>query len=108
MNVIFKEAALEELYLKGDTKDRKYRILCRNKKLVEGYRRAVQLLKDVRIVNDLKIFSILHYEKLKYRKEPMSSVRILNGSIERLLFTETKDGIEVELIEIDSTHYGNK
>ena len=101
MNVIFKEAALEELYLKGDTKDRKYRILCRNKKLVE-------LLKDVRIVNDLKIFSILHYEKLKYRKEPMSSVRILNGSIERLLFTETKDGIEVELIEIDSTHYGNK
>jgi hypothetical protein len=28
--------------------------------------------------------------------------------VERLLFKETKDGIEVELIEIDSTHYGNK
>jgi hypothetical protein len=23
-------------------------------------------------------------------------------------FTETEDGIEIELIEIDSTHYGNK
>ena len=28
--------------------------------------------------------------------------------VERLLFRETDDGIEVELIEIDSTHYGNK
>lgn len=28
--------------------------------------------------------------------------------VHRLLFTETEDGIEVELIEIDDTHYGNK
>lgn len=41
-------------------------------------------------------------------KEPLSSVRIVNGMVERLLFTEIEDGIEVELIEIDSTHYGNK
>ena len=34
--------------------------------------------------------------------------RIVNGKVERLLFTETEDGVEVELIEIDSTHYGNK
>jgi len=32
----------------------------------------------------------------------------VNGLVERLLFSETDDGIEVELIEIDSTHYGNK
>ena len=47
-------------------------------------------------------------EKLKYMKEPLSSVRLVNGMVERLLFTETEDGIEVELLEIDSTHYGNK
>jgi hypothetical protein len=41
-------------------------------------------------------------------KEPLSSVRIVNGMVERLLFTEIENGIEVELIEIDSTHYGNK
>lgn len=57
---------------------------------------------------DLRLFSFLHYEKLKYQVEPRSSVRIVNGMVERLLFTETDDGIEVELIEIDSTHYGNK
>lgn len=50
--------------------------------------------------------SFLHYEKLA--NDPRSSIRIVNGMVERLLFTETEDGVEVELIEIDSTHYGNK
>ncbi len=51
----------------------------------------------------------LHYEKLRHQKDkPISSVRLVNGLVERLLFSETDDGIEVELIEIDSTHYGNK
>lgn len=39
---------------------------------------------------------------------PESSVRIDNGRVERLLFTEHEYGIEVRLIEIDSSHYGNK
>jgi hypothetical protein len=64
---------------------------------------------DVDSTEDLRYFSSLHYEKLKYqRDEPKSSVRLVNGMVERLLFVETDDGIEVELIEIDSTHYGNK
>lgn len=63
---------------------------------------------DVESTDELKLFSFLHYEKLKHQVEPRSSVRIVNGMVERLLFTETDDGIEVELIEIDSTHYGNK
>ena len=64
---------------------------------------------DVESTDDLKTFSFLHYEKLRYqRDEPKSSVRLVNGMVERLLFVETDDGIEVELIEIDSTHYGNK
>ena len=51
----------------------------------------------------------LHYEKLRHQEDkPISSVRLVNGLVERLLFSETDDGIEVELIEIDSTHYGNK
>lgn len=51
----------------------------------------------------IKRFSFLHYEKLKYQVEQRNSVRIIIGMAERLLFTETDDGIEVELIEIDST-----
>ena len=61
---------------------------------------------DVESTAELKVYSFLHYEQLK--KDPRSSVRLVNGLVERLLFTETDDGIEVELIEIDSTHYGNK
>ena len=108
MNIIFKDEALSELYTNGKTNDRKYKKLCRNKKLVEGYQRVVSIMYDVDSTDDLKLFSSLHYEKLKYQKDSMSSVRLVNGMVERLLFTETEDGIEVELLEIDSTHYGNK
>lgn len=108
MKIIFKDEALSELYENGRTEDRKYKKMCRNKKLVEGYQRAVSIMYDVDSTEDLKPFSFLHYEKLKYQKEPLSSVRLVNGMVERLLFTETEDGIEVELLEIESTHYGNK
>lgn len=107
--IIFKEEALEELYRTGKTKDRKYKYLCRNKKLIEGYQRAVSVMYAVETTNDLRDFTFLHYEKLKHQgSNPRSSVRLVNGMVERLIFTETEDGIEVQLIEIDSTHYGNK
>ncbi len=106
MNVIFLDKALEELYLEGNTRDRKYKKLCKNKKLVDGFIQTVKIMKKVEKTGDLKTYSFLHYEKLK--KDKRSSIRIKNGSIERLLFYETKNGIEVELIEIDDTHYGNK
>ncbi len=73
---------------------------------MDNYIGVVDLMTTVTQVEDLKQYSYLHYEKLKYRSE--SSVRIENGRVERLLFTEHKDGIEVGLIEINSTHYGNK
>ena len=109
MEIKFKDAALSELYEKGKTNDKKYKHICKNKKLIDGYVRAVGTMYNVDNTEELKSFSFLHYEKLKYQKdEPKSSVRLVNGMVERLIFTETEDGIEVELIEIDSTHYGNK
>lgn len=109
MKIVFRDEALSELYQTRKTKSRKYKQLCKNKKLVDGYIRAVGIMFDVDTTEELKEFSFLHYEKLKYqRDEQKSSVRLVNGMVERLLFTETNEGIEVELIEIDSTHYGNK
>lgn len=96
------------MYKEGRTEDRKYKKICRNVRLIEGYQRAVSIMYDIESTEELKYFSFLHYEKLKYQKEPKSSVRLVNGMVERLLFTETDNGIEVELLEIDSTHYGNK
>ena len=106
MKITFSDEALSELYETGKTTSRKYKQLCKSKKLVDGYIRAVNVMKDVPSTKDLHLFSFLHYEKLTH--DPRSSVRIVNGMVERLLFYETDDGIEVELIEIDSTHYGNK
>ena len=64
---------------------------------------------SVESTDELHQYSFLHYEKLRHQAEAnRSSVRLVNGMIERLIFTEIDDGIEVELIEIDSTHYGNK
>lgn len=109
MKVFFADDALRELYEFGKTKDKKYKSICKSKKLVEGYQRAVSIMYDVESTENLKPFSFLHYEKLKYQGDsPKSSLRLANGMVERLIFTETEDGIEVELIEIDSTHYGNK
>lgn len=106
MNVIFSDNALKELYETGKTKDSKYKKLCRDRRFIKDYIEVVDLMFAIDKVDDLKTYSFLHYEKLKYR--PESSVRIDNGRIERLIFTEHDDGIEVQLIEIDSTHYGNK
>lgn len=106
MEVHFKDEALRELYLTGKTKDRKYVKVCRNKKLADGFRKAVDIMRDVDVAAELKYYSFLHYEQLRYNGT--SSVRIVNGMVERLIFTETSNGLEVELIEIDSTHYGSR
>lgn len=106
MKITFKDEALSELYETGKTKDRKYKQLCKNKKLVDGYIRAVSIMYRTETTRELNEYSFLHYERLTH--DPRSSIRIVNGKVERLLFTETEDGVEVELIEIDSTHYGNK
>lgn len=109
MKVFFKDEALSELFQTGKTSDRRYRQLCKNKKLISGYIRAVKVMYDVDSTATLRLFSFLHYEKLKYDEyRGKSSVRLVNGMVERLIFSESDDGIEVELIEIDSSHYGNK
>ena len=59
MKITFKDEALSELYETGKTKDRKYKQLCKNKKLVDGYIRAVSIMyrtettRELRDVNQL-------------------------------------------------------
>lgn len=106
MNVIFIDDALQELYETGKTKDSKYKKLCRDRRFIEAYIDVIALFEITGNVSDLRQFSYLHYEQLKHR--PESSVRIMNNRVERLLFTEHEEGVEVRLIEINSTHYGKK
>ena len=41
-------------------------------------------------------------------KQLLSSVRIMNNRVERLLFRELENGICITIIELNTTHYGNK
>ena len=44
----------------------------------------------------------------RYLFSGLSSVRLDNRYVHRLLFEEKEDKITLKLIEIDDTHYGNK
>ena len=52
--------------------------------------------------------NVLMNEDLKYQLTGYSSVRLSNRFVHRLIFRETPDGLEIQLIDIDDTHYGNK
>lgn len=77
MKITFKDEALSELYETGKTKDRKYKQLCKNKKLVDGYIRAVSIMYRTETTRELHEYSFLHYERLAH--DPRSSIRIVNG-----------------------------
>lgn len=103
---VFFTKDLEELYTTG--RNRKYSAVARNRVLFNGYVRAVQTMILVGKVDELKGYSFLHYEQLRHELSAYSSVRLSNAYIHRLIFRETEEGLTIELIEIDNTHYGNK
>ena len=107
MNVVILDQDLEELI--HTKKNRRYRKIERSKDLYRGLIKAINALKTARHVSLLPEISFLHYEKLKHGDyKGKSSVRIANGAVERLIFTENENGIEIYIIELDDTHYGNK
>jgi len=99
-------ADLVELYQTG--KSKKYRDVERSPELYGGFVRAVQIMNKAENTSVFQGYSFLHYEKLKHNYSGVSSVRLSNRFVHRLLFTELDDGIEIQLITIDDTHYGNK
>jgi len=57
--------------------------------------------------SDLRPISFLHYEQLT-GTNGMSSIRVVNGMVERILFREFDGGIRITVLSLDDTHYGNK
>ena len=97
---------LLELYSTGRSK--RYKDVARNPVLYGGFVRAVDAMFSVQSIDELRNISVLHYERLGYNLSGYSSVRLSNSYVHRLLFTESEDGLKVELIQIDNTHYGKK
>lgn len=104
--IIVTDGDLKELLTTG--KNRRYKFIVQNKTLYNGLMQAVGIMKNAQTVEELKQFSFLHYEKLKYEYSGLSSLRLSNRFVHRLIFEECEDTITLKLIEIDDTHYGNK
>ena len=104
--IVQMDSDLFDLYRTGVSA--RYRDVSRNAVLRDGFKRAIDLMKVVVSVEELRGFSYLHYEKLKHQYSGLSSVRLSNRFVHRLIFEEIDGGINVKLIEIDDTHYGNK
>ena len=106
MNVQFEDENLKELVETG--KNKKYKKFAKVKPLMQGLAKVYKTLALISNVADLGQFSYLKYEKMKNEYSGCSSVRIANGYVERLIFTEHEGGITIKLIKLDDSHYGNK
>lgn len=83
MIVTFVEPYLQELYVTGQSSDKKHRF---QPQIVSKYVKVVNLMKQVENVLGLAKYGSLHYEKLHGDKEGISSVRV--NSQYRIEFTE--------------------
>ena len=108
MVIEFEDKGLQELYETGKTTDRRYKKLAKDKAFVDDFIDVINIMYDVDCTSKLSDFSFLKYEKLKYNLSSLSSVRIVNNRVERLIFTEHEGGILVKLLEINQEHYGKK
>ena len=105
MKVNISDKDLDELIRTG--KNNKYKRYSRDRRFMEGLARVYKVMLNVADTDGLKPYSFLHYEKLANNVN-LSSVRVLNGRVERLLFRELDDGVEIIIIELNNDHYGNK
>ncbi len=105
MKVNISDKDLDELIRTG--RNNKYKKYSKDRKFMEGLARVYKVMLTVADTNGLKPYSFLRYEKLANNLN-ISSVRVLNGRVERLLFRELEDGIEIIIIELNNDHYGNK
>lgn len=104
MEIKFEKKYLEELYLNGKTSDKKHRF---QPQIIAKYRKTIDLLESLTVVEDLYRYHSLHYEVLVGDKAGMESVRVNDKY--RIEFKTTKVVSEIvvtlcNIIEL-SNHY---
>ena len=73
MEITFDKRYLKELYETGKTGDKKHRF---QPQTVRKYRKTIDLLESVSVVEDLFRYNSLHYEVLRGDKSGLESVRV--------------------------------
>lgn len=104
MEIKFEKKYLEELYLNGKTSDKKHRF---QPQIIAKYRKTIDLLESLTVVEDLYRYHSLHYEVLVGDKAGMESVQVNDQY--RIEFKTTKVVSEIvvtlcNIIEL-SNHY---
>jgi plasmid maintenance system killer protein len=101
ITIIFEDLDLQELIETG--KNRKYKVYARDPRFMQRLVTAYNTMRSVDHTSELSNYSFLHYEKLKYNG--LSSVRVIQNRVERLIFRETDRGLVITLLELNNTHY---
>jgi len=104
MEIEFDKKYLEELFYTGSASDKKYRF---QPQIVKKYRKTIDILESVTVVEDLFRYSGLRYKVLHGDKEGLESVRVNDQY--RIEFKTTKVVSEMVLticniVEL-SNHY---
>jgi plasmid maintenance system killer protein len=105
MEIVFEDTDLEELITTG--RNSKYKKYTRNAKFMTALATAYNYLRIVDVTSDLRAISFLHYEQLA-GTNGLSSIRVVNGMVERIIFREFDGGISITVLSLDDTHYGKK
>lgn len=105
MRIDFADDDLKELIITG--KNKKYKKYAQNEKFMQGLATVYMTMASVSCTKELRAYSFLHYEQLR-GTNGLSSVRVLNRMVERIIFREYEDGIRIEFLELNTNHYGNK
>ena len=105
MQITFEDTDLEELITTG--RNSKYKKYTRNAKFMQALAVAYNYMRTADCTNDLRKISFLHYEQLA-GTNGLSSIRVVNGMVERILFREFEGGIQITVLCLDDTHYGKK
>lgn len=108
MDIVFEDKSLQEIYEYGETKDRKYVKYARDKRFVSKLVRQIDSIRAAASYDVLEKIAPLHYERLRHDYSGLSSFRVGNEYVERVLCKEHKEYLELTIIKLDDTHYGNK
>lgn len=90
MIVTFNEIYLKNLYVNGDSGDKKHRF---QPTIVTRYQRYIKLMESVTNIISLAKYNSLNYEVLQGDKKGMSSIRVNNQYRIEFTVTEMKEPV---------------
>lgn len=62
----------------------------------------------MKVLMTRELYELYTEGKSREYKDVAMNKELYAGFVHRLIFREMEDGIQIDLIEIDNTHYGNK